>query len=101
MAHYGRITREGRLDATLAFVDDAGEGPQQAWDSGEARGVSGQGTTADDALGLPCIPLCCAVALLCFASPRGVHFPQRAGWIRCNTAAPMVNGRTVQCAFPL
>lgn len=39
VAHYGRITQEGRLDATLAFVDDAGEERQGAWDSGEARGL--------------------------------------------------------------
>lgn len=38
MAHYGRITQEGRLDATLAFVDDVGEPKQMAWDGGEVGG---------------------------------------------------------------
>ena len=37
VAHYGAITRDGRLDATLCFVDDLGEDKQVAWDSGEVR----------------------------------------------------------------
>jgi hypothetical protein len=48
VAHYGILTQAARLDATLAFCDDASEGAREAWQSGEVGGFECY-LTADEA----------------------------------------------------
>jgi hypothetical protein len=48
VAHYGILTQAARLDATLAFCDDACESAREAWQSGEVGGFECY-LTADEA----------------------------------------------------
>jgi hypothetical protein len=38
LAHYGILTKDPRLDASLSFVDDGRKGRKTAWDSGDVGG---------------------------------------------------------------
>jgi len=38
VAHYGILTKDPRLDASLSFVDDGRKGRKAAWDSGDVGG---------------------------------------------------------------